>query len=367
MADEKNKTVDQSKLFSDYKGYFSAIYVPVLAVVLGLIIGAFVMMVIGKDPFRAYSVLFSSSLGSPRAILNTLMKSTPLIFTGLAVAFAFRCGLFNIGGDGQFLIAYIVTAYIGYRVGLPGFLHIPLALVVGATAGGLWGGLAGYLKAKFGVHEVISTIMLNYIALHLNTYIIIQLSGGRAAKTPVIAESAKLWRPFAISRFNTSFLIAIIASLSIYFILWKTTTGYEVRAVGLNPSGAEYGGINISRKTILTMFISGALAGLAGSTQVLGLEFKALQLSAFTGLGFTGIAVALVGKNHPIGVILSAFLFGILAQGANQMQNLANVPKEVVEIIQAIIIFFVAIEYLFKIIQKRMNEEKEREIADARN
>ncbi len=358
MEREKTNTLEKdARQF--YNKYGATIIMPVVAVIFGLIMGAVFMIIIGKDPIQAYSVLWNSSFGSFRGFYDTLVNTTPLIFTGLAVAFAFRTGLFNIGGEGQILVAYTATAWIGYVLGLPWFLHIPLALLVGVIAGGLWGGFAGYLKAALGVHEVITTIMMNYIALYLTGYLIggPLMAEGQIPATPKILNSAMLWR-IPGSNLHLGFFLALIGAGFIYYILWKTTIGYEVRAVGLNDNGASYGGINVAGNMVLAMFISGALAGLAGSVQVMGLQHRAYQPFGFFGYGFTGIAVALLGKNHPGGVVLGALLFGILAKGANQMQSIAQVPKEVIQIIQAIIIFFVAAEYMFSIILRRLKENK---------
>ena len=333
---------------------------PVIAVILALISGAIFMLIIGSDPLHAYKVLWLSSFGSLQDMAETLVNTTPLIFTGLAVAFAFRTGLFNIGGDGQFLFAYMATAWIGYAIKLPAIIHIPLCLIVGIIAGGLWAGVAGYLKATLGVHEVITTIMMNYISLYLVGYIV----GGPLKKpgqlpaTYKIHDSAKLLKLLPPSRLNTSFLIALLAALFIYYILWKTTIGYEIRSVGLNADAARYGGISVAKNMILAMFISGAMAGLAGASQVMGLEYRAYQPFGFIGYGFTGIAVALLGKNHPFGVVLGALLFGVLSRGAMQMQSLAGVPKEVIEIIQALIIIFIASEYIFKLYARRFRKQE---------
>ena len=339
---------------------------PIVSVLVGLIAGAIFMLVIGSNPLKAYSVLWNSAFGSFNGFAETIVNTTPLIFTGLAVAFAFRTGLFNIGGDGQFLIAYVFTAWIGYAISLPMILHVPLALLGGIVFGGAWAGIAGFLKAKLGVHEVITTIMLNYIALYLSGYLI----GGPWKKpgplpaTPHIGDSARLLKIIPGTRASIGFLLALAAAALVYYILWKTSLGYELRAVGLSPEASEYGGIYVSRRMVLAMFISGALAGLAGSAQVMGLEFRAYQPFGFIGHGFTGIAVALIGKNHPAGVVLGAFLFGVLSRGAMQMQSLAGVPKEVIEIIQGIIIIFVASEYAIKIISRKMKKKKKGGVAD---
>ncbi len=355
---DKDITEQRAKYFQAQS--ITDFLIPIISVIAGLLVGAVFMMIVGSDPIEAYKVLWNSSFGSIRGLSEMLVNTVPLIFTGLAVAFAFRVGLFNIGGDGQFLVSYLAAAYIGYIFQLPMYIHLPLALLAGILAGGLWGGFAGYLKATLGVHEVITTIMLNYIGLYLVGY----FAGGPLKQagpipaTPKIFDSAKLPRFIPTMRIHYGIVIAILVAAFAYYILWKTTIGYEIRATGQNPDAAEYGGINVGRNMLLAMFISGAFAGLAGTTQALGLEYRAYQPFGFVGYGFTGIAVALVGKNHPIGVVLGALLFGILSRGAMMMQSMVGVPKEVVEIIQAIIIMFVASEYIFKYISRKLREKK---------
>jgi len=334
--------------------------VPIISIIAGLIVGAIFMLIIGAEPIKAYIVLWNSSFGSLRGFGEMLVNTVPLIFTGLAVAFGFKIGLFNIGGDGQFLVSYLAAAYIGYMFQLPMYIHLPFALIAGMIAGGIWGGIAGYLKAKLGIHEVITTIMFNYIALYLVGY----LAGGPLKAegilpaTPKIFDTAKLPRFVPTMRIHYGIFLALAVAVLIYYILWKTTFGYEVRATGQNPDAAQFGGINVARNMVLAMFISGALAGLAGTTQALGLEYRAYQPFGFVGYGFTGIAVALVGKGHPGGVVLGALLFGVLSRGAMMMQSMVGVPKEVIEIIQAIIIMFIASEYIFKYLARKWRERK---------
>jgi len=352
ISEKKASYLKSMKIF-DY-------IIPILSVVAGLLVGAIFMKIIGADPIEAYKVLWSSSFGSMRGFSEMLVNTIPLIFTGLAVAFGFRIGLFNIGGDGQFLIAYLASAYIGFLFQLPMYFHLPLAVLAGILAGGVWGGFAGYLKATLGVHEVITTIMMNYIALYFVGYMAsgpLKAQGGLPA-TPKIFDSAKLPRLMTGLRLHWGIFLAIGAAILIYYILWKTPLGYEVRATGQNSDAAEFGGINVAKNLMLAMFISGALAGLAGTSQALGLEYRAYQPFGFIGYGFTGIAVALVGKSHPLGVVLGALLFGVLARGAMMMQSMVGVPKEVVQIIQASIIIFVASEYIFKYLVRKWRERK---------
>lgn len=279
------------------------------------------------------------------------MNITPLIFTGLAVAFAFRTGLFNIGAEGQFIVGQMGAAVAGYAlVGLPAPLHVLLALAAGALAGAVWAGIPGYLKARLGAHEVINTIMMNYIALYLTHYLVVGPLKGHPylPVTREIADTAKLWRFLPPTRANLGILVAVILAAVIYYILWRTTLGYECRAVGLSPDAAEYAGINVPRNLMLSMLISGSLAGTGGAVQVLGVQHKFYDLFGFTGYGFDGIAVALLGNNHPVGVLGGAALFGILARGSQKMQSVAGVPKEIIGIIQAAIVIFVATDYLVR-------------------
>lgn len=339
----------------------SNLVVPILAIIVGLLFGALFMLMIGKDPVEAYKALWISSFGSLQSFAETLVNTTPLIFTGLAVAFAFRCGLLNMGGEGQFLAAYVVAGWVGAYFQMPAWLHIPFTLIAATVAGGLWAAIPGILKAKLGIHEVISTIMFNYIGLQASIIVIREFlmpEGAYIPASPMIQTSAQLPRLIDMTRFNASFFIALAVAAFIAWLLWKTITGYEIRAVGFNPSAAEYGGINVAKNVVLAMMVSGALAGLAGATQVMGLEYRAYQPFGLLGLGFTGIAVALLGKNHPAGIILGALLFGVLQRGANSMQSLAGVPKEVILIIQAFIIFFVASDYALKKIHRRLKTKK---------
>jgi simple sugar transport system permease protein len=247
----------------------------------------------------------------------------------------------------------VASLWAGWALkGLPVFLHVTITLLAGAIAGGLWAGLVGWLKAKVGSHEVINSIMMNYIAMNLSNYLIMTvLNEPNKAFSVEIAKSAKLWRfserfvQFKYSRIHIGIIIALLVALFAYYLLNKTVRGYEIRAVGFNPSAAEYGGINVSRNIILAMFISGLFSGLAGGIQTAGVQYRVNNLFGFTGYGFDGISVALVGNNHPIGVILSALLFGALQKGGPMMQ-VQGIPKEVVGIIQGIIILFVAANFV---------------------
>ncbi len=329
--------------------------VPVGAIALGLLVGAIIILMIGGNPIEAYKALFIGAFGDKNKIANTLARSTPLIFSGLAVAFAFRCGLFNIGVEGQMFVGALAAAYVGANVtGLPKVIHLPLTVISAMLAGGLWAAVPGVLKAKRGVHEVINTIMMNFISYALIAFLVTDVlrAPGQTPRTVGILPSAQLARlselvNWSNSRLNTGFLIGLAACAVIYYLLWKTTVGYEVRSVGLSPMAAEYGGINSNQKIILAMVISGALGGLAGAERILGFD-RALILGFSPGFGFEGIAVALLGRNHPVGVLLGALLFGALSNGGAWMNFSTDVPVDLIVVLQAVIIFFVAADQIVR-------------------
>ncbi|RAL26487.1 branched-chain amino acid ABC transporter permease [Thermoflavimicrobium daqui] len=313
-----------------------------------MIIGSIAMQVAGYNPFAAYQALFVGSLFQAFDLGETIRTTTPLILTGLAVAIAFRTGLFNIGVEGQMIVAQLASLLVGIKLNLPPVLHMIVAVLVGGIAGAIWGFIPGFLKAVRGVNEVIICIMMNFIALYLSNVLVRNwLSEQGTDSTPKIPESASLRVDFLSEMFDSSrvhlgIIIALIMAFVMYILLWKTKRGYELRAVGYNPSAAEYAGINVKRNIILSMVISGFFAGLAGAGELLGTQgYMAIQ-SAFTGIGFDGIAVALLGANTPIGVILAALLFGVLTYGSQNMEHVAQVPPELIRVVVAAIIFFVA-------------------------
>ncbi|MGE5633194.1 MAG: ABC transporter permease [Caulobacteraceae bacterium] len=338
---------------------------PLVAILISFIAGAIIVYSFGKNPVVAYEALFKGSLGDWNKFGETLVTVTPLILTGLSIAFGFRCGLFNIGVEGQFIVGAIAAVWAGSSFkGMPSILHVIFTLLVGAAAGGLWASVIGWLKAKVGSHEVINGIMMNYIAMYFSNYLVATvLNEPQKAYSISIADSAKLWRfsqyfdQFKHSRVNLGILIALCVALIAYYILNKTVRGYEIRAVGFNPHAAEYGGINVKKNIVLAMIISGLFAGLAGAIMTTGVQYRVNSLFAFTGYGLDGIAVALIGNNHPIGVILSALLLGILQKGGPLMQ-IQGIPKEVVGIIQGIIILFVAANFV-KVTLDTIKERKE--------
>jgi general nucleoside transport system permease protein len=347
---------------ANLRGAGRALAVPVVATVLGLLVGTIFILIAGADPVEAYSALFQAVTGEPRMFGETLVSTIPLIFTGLAVALAFRCGLFNIGVEGQYLVALPASAWVGYAFSLPGWLHPAVSLLAGAIAGGIWSGIAGLLKAYRGVHEVINTIMLNYIALFLTQWLLyayMRDPKGMAAATPAIKPTALLTQGLiANSRLHSGLWIALVSAFLIWIFLWKTPLGYEIRAVGLSPGAAEYAGISVGANIVLAMALSGVLSGLAGGVQTLGVAGKFYEQDSFIGYGFDGIAVALVGQNHPLGVVLAALLFGALGRGGPAMQSMAGVPKTVIWIVQGTVIFFVAVEGIWHFLRNRKAKAK---------
>ncbi len=348
---------------------FREIFSPLIAVLAAFVVGGLIILLIGDNPFRTFGLLVGNSFGSLNDIGYTLFIATPLIFTGLAVAVAFRCGLLNIGAEGQLYVAAFATAWVGIKFGgtvvdvfgenvdyswtsLPAILLVPLCLLTAIVAGGIWGAIPGILKAKFGSHEVINTIMLNFIAIALVSYFTqyhFKKPGDAILQTVPIGEAAHIPR---ISQFipgmsdfvplSVAFLLAILMCVLVYIFLWKTKWGYELRAVGENPSAAEYGGISPKKQIIIAMTISGGLAGMVAIGEVMGNRY--LYYHDFSGeVGFLGIAVALLGRNHPLGVFLAAIFFAILSRGGIFVDAFTEyVSKDLVEVLQAVVILFVA-------------------------
>jgi len=325
--------------------------VPLVAVLIALAIASIVIILIGKNPIYAYRVMIVGAFGGAEQLANTIVKMTPLVLTGLAVGFGFRAGIFNIGAEGQMAMGALVGAMVAMNVGfLPPFLAIPLALIFGMLAGAIWASIAGFLKAFTGAHEVISTIMLNWIAANIAIFMVSGplAIGSGTPKSPEVSESSKL--PIILkvkaTEMSIAIFIAIMVAIVMYILLEKSTMGYELKGVGFNPYAAEYGGINI-KKSILTMAISGALAGMAGIIDILGVPPNRFVGNLTGGRGFDGITIALIGRNHPIGIIFAALLIASLRTGSNAMQTI-GVPDDIIVVIQGIIIYFVAADRIIR-------------------
>jgi len=395
---QDTKKKDAGKIFLEEVSQ-SPLTVTILAIFSGLLLGGLLVALTTEDVYRAFNVsiwegiktgfqaagttyqaLFYGSFGNPSKIIaalqsgeaeairrafnpffESLVVSTPYIFAGLAVALGFRVGLFNIGAEGQLFIgaATSVTAAI-YLEGLPTIIHVPISLLAGFLGGGLWGFIPGWLKATTGGHEVINTIMMNYIAFRLSEYLLRGPLKNPDGFTPVsapIQDSAKLFRFFdSPIRFHLGFFIALLFAFLVYIFLFKTTWGYTLRTVGANPRAAKYAGMSIVQSTVLAMFLSGGLAGLAGANEVLGVNYT-LALAFASGYGFDSIALALLGKSHPTGVVLAAILFGFLRNGAIQMQVLAGVPVDIISILQAFILAFIAAPAIIRTIYRLKEPE----------
>jgi len=386
--------------------------IPLLSILTALAIGALVIMFTDPDVYaalgsgqivyalrlafgnvaRAYGALYEGAFGNPLDILeaisrslggeglqpilravrgpsDSMVQSVPYIFAGLAVALGFRAGLFNIGAEGQIGVGWIAAVIVGFSfTGLPMIIHLPLAIIAGAIAGGLWSAIAGFLRARTGAHEVITTIMLNYISFRLSEWLLcgpLEAVQG-TCRTQEIAPSAYLPRfldhPVTV---HWGFVLALVAAAVTGWFLFKTTWGYELRTVGANPDAARYGGMSVPKTYVLAMFLSGCLAGLAGVGQGLGIS-RNVALGFRAGYGFDAIALALLGKSHPTGVVAASIIFGVLRAGAARMQSVAGVPTEIVQIVQALVIVFIAAPAIIRAIyrfRERRREEIEAEMA----
>lgn len=336
--------------------------IPLIAVLLGILVGTIIMIASGYNAVPAFAALWNGSFGEVYYTGEVVRQVTPYILAGLAVAFAFRTGLFNIGVEGQLIVGWLAAVWVGVAFELPKVIHLPLAVLAAAAAGALWGLIPGFLKARFRVHEVIVTIMMNYVALHVTNYIIRTVLSAKSDRTDKIFESASLRSPFLegltdYSRLHWGILIALISAFIMWFLLEKTTRGFELRSVGFNQHASQYAGMNVNKNIILSMVISGAFAGLAGAMEGLGTFGYAAIKGGFTGVGFDGIAVALLGGNAAVGVILAAILFGSLKVGALNMPLESGVPNELVDIIIAFIIFFVASSYMIRWFIQRLSKK----------
>jgi ABC-type uncharacterized transport system permease subunit len=368
-SEQSKASPSPSRAVQILKKASNTILVPFLAVLTAMVVGALVIWGAGGNPLAAYLGLFEGAFGSARALSETTVWATPYIFAGLAVALAFKGGLFNIGAEGQLALGAVAAAWIGYALPdvlgttIPGPIHLTLAVVGGVLAGAIWGAIPGWLKAKFGGHEVINTIMMNYIALNMVSFL---LNGPMKdpdplnviARTPLIAEGVRIPPIFEGYRLHWGFVLALLAAFLVWWLLWKTTLGFEIRTAGANPDAAKYSGVNVARTIILTMALSGALAGIAGVIEVTALNYRH-ELGFSQGYGFDAIAIALLGKTHPLGVVIAAILFGAMRNGATRMQFLTQIPVDVIQVIQALILLFVAADAIIRYIYHiRVEEER---------
>lgn len=337
-------------------------FISLLAVLFGLLAGALLMAITGHNPLEGFSYLLEGGLKNPERIGNTLATATPLILTGLSVAFAFRTGLFNIGAAGQMLIGGFCATAVGLSFDMARPLLLLVMVLMGMLGGALWALIPGILKAKFNVHEVVSTIMMNWIAYWTIYYVVPAYFKGEFLETESrrLPETATLkWKflsdIFGGSYINLGLIIALVFVFIVGFIINKTTLGYELKAVGYNRHAAEYAGIAVNRGIILSMLISGGLAGLAGVVQYAG-NASSIQIGILPSQGYDGIAVALLGANTPIGVMLSAIFFGLLYSGRGFMSAMTDIPPEISDSIIAIVIYFAATSILIERLLRRFKK-----------
>lgn len=338
---------------------YEVILLPIVSVLAALLVGAILILFVGENPIKVYTVFFKNSLFSVTGLGYTMFYATPLIFTGLSVAFGFRCGLFNIGAEGQLYIGAMAVTLVSFWLGdTTAWVTIPVCFLVAFLSGGIWGGIPGFLRAKFGGHEVINTIMMNMIAFSFVNYIILgpfHRENTQILETDYISETARIprlsdwfpWMPESLP-LNLGFIVALITCVVVYVVLWKTKWGYEIRAVGISSNVSRYAGINVNMNIIMAMFIAGGFAGMVAIHEVMGYRYT-LHDGFSQGVGFIGIAVALLGRNHPLGVVLAALLFGALSRGSLYLDiQFDNLSKDLVMVLQGIIVLFVATDKLFR-------------------
>ncbi|MCS7247411.1 MAG: ABC transporter permease [Anaerolineales bacterium] len=327
-----------------FRRAWQSIGLPPIAILIALLLGAVVLWLAGYDPLIAYRAMWQGAFKDLTAVTEVLIKATPLIFIGAGLAIAFRCSIWNIGAEGQFYLGAIAATAAGIYLGsLPRAILMPLVLLLGIAGGAMWGMLAGFLKNRFGANEVVTTIMLNYIAIFITGFLVtgpMIETKGLFPQTPRISENAWLPRFLPPTRLHLGFIIALLLAIILYILLFKTSIGYTIRAVGTNAEAARYAGINVQNNILLAMGISGGAAGLAGAVEVAAISYRLYQLIS-PGYGFDGIAVSLLVGNNPLGVIFSGILFGALRSGSEVMQMNARVPSVLVLMIQGMVVLSV--------------------------
>jgi ABC-type uncharacterized transport system permease subunit len=326
---------------------------PVLAVLAALVVGAVMLLILGANPAEAYGALLKGAFGSTNAMAETAVKAVPLLLVGLGICIAFRGNVINIGGEGQMIIGAILATLVGLNLpDWPGWMVIPLAMLVGFIGGAIWGGIPGFLKAYFRVNEILSTVMMNAIAVQIMNFslrgpMIDPAQAELASKIPQTAALADAFRLPRLSptRLHLGAAIAVILAFLVYVLLWRTTLGYRIRAVGQNPDASRYGGIEVRQHVVMALLLSGAFAGLAGAVQVYGLNYRMITDGSATGFtgsaGFNGIVAALFGQLHPIGAIPASFFFGALLVGANKLQRVMQVPSAFIVALNGLVVIFV--------------------------
>jgi general nucleoside transport system permease protein len=340
---------------------------PLLAVPVAFLIGAVMLVALSANPLEAYGALISGAFGDVSGITQTLAKATPLLLVGLGVCIAFRGGIINIGGEGQILVGALATTAvaIGMR-DAPGWILLPLCLIVGALSGAVWGGIPGILKARLGVNEILSTVMMNAIAIQVSNFLLrgpmidpAQIEAGtRIAQSALLPRSVWLPKLVPSTLLNAGAIIALVMAVVVYIFLWRTTIGYRIRAVGLNASAARYAGIRVPFYQAISLSLGGAFAGLAGAIEVMGVQHRMLEgLSG--GYGFSGIVVALFGGLHPLGAIPASILFGGLLVGADKMQRAVQVPSALIDTLLGLVVLLVVASRIFSLWRARRRQTNE--------
>lgn len=326
---------------------------PLFATMAALLVGAAMLVFLGVNPIEAYLSLWDGAFGSANSLAETLVKATPLLLVALGICISFRGNVINIGGEGQMIVGAILATWVGLTfTNLPGWIIVPSAMIAGFLGGAIWGGIPGFLKAYLNVNEILSTVMMNSIAVQLMNFLLRgpMIDPAQAELASKIPQTARLIEAFRLARLaptrlHLGVLIAVILAILVYILLWRTTLGYRIRAVGYNPHAARYSGINVKRYIVLSLLLSGAFSGLAGATQVYGVNYRMItdgSASGFTGsAGFNGIVAALFGQLHPIWTIPASILFGALLVGANKMQRVVQVPSALVIALNGLVVVFV--------------------------
>ena len=356
-----------------------------IAIFLGFVVSAIVLSLAGYNSIDAFSALFNGIFSKPKYISNTIIKATPIILTGLSVAFAFKTGLFNIGAEGQYIIGTIAATMVGIKLDLPAIIQIPIVIMAGVIAGAIFGGIVGLLKAKFGIHEVITSIMLNWIALYLSNFIVSTnvfhqpdststypingsgfttiLGNWKTSDAGIEFLSQHKWLSEVLLKtdVNIGIIVAIIMAVLVSILLYKSAKGYELRAVGLNKDAAEFAGINVNRNIIQSMIIAGALSGLAGALAITGTApHKLSTMAAFENNGFNGLSVALIAGSSPIGCIFGGLLYGGLLYGGQSIQSAIGAPSEIINIMIGTIVFFVALTKVVPALADKLSKRGEK-------
>lgn len=362
----------------------------VIAILFGFCVAAVILASAGYDPIGSFAALFNGAFGKPKYISNVIIKATPLLLTGSAVAFAYKAGLFNIGGEGQYIAGTVLAVVVGSQINLPAPLQIPIVILVGTLGGAVLGGLVGWLKARFGIHEVITSIMFNWIALYLNNFVVqtdlfhkanstatipvndssftMLLPNWKVSKEGMNALSGIPWFKEMLVKtdMNVGIIVAIVAPVFIWWLLTRTKVGYEIRAVGLNKDAAQFAGISVEKNVVLCMVISGALCGLAGALTITGTSPHSIStLAAFENNGFNGLSVAFIAGCSPIGCIPASFLFAGLIYGGQSVQQVMGAPTEIINIMIGTIVFFMALGGIVPMLAERIEHKRKLQAEEA--